>query len=159
MGTRGHQLQCRCSCQKMCWKEFPKNVPLLSQLCSMPIKVANRSIVQHMGTKGDRQQCRCLCQKFGVEGISKMSMTLPMTFQANKSCKRKHSTAYWNYSYRFRRPFGDFSGPKTHPIGVFSGPKKPKTRIERIRGLNLSRSENFRALKPTRLEYFRARLS
>ena len=98
MGTKGHQLQCRCSCQKMCWKEFPKNVPLLSQLCSMPIKVANRSIVQHMGTKGDRQQCRCLCQKFGVEGISKMSMTLPITFQANQSCKRKHSTEYWNYS-------------------------------------------------------------
>ena len=27
---------------------------------------------------------------------------------------------------RFRRPFGDFSAPKTHPIGDFSGPNTVK---------------------------------
>ena len=63
---KGNRLQRQRSCQKLGWKNFPKNVPWLSQQYSRPllsIKVANWSILHHMGTKGHQLQCQCSCQK------------------------------------------------------------------------------------------------
>ena len=75
--------------------DFPYNIPV-------SIQVANESIVQHMATKGNPLQCQCSCQKFSLEGLSQeCPMTFPTMFPASsvfKSCKRKHSAAFGNYS-------------------------------------------------------------
>ena len=99
MGLLVHRLKatdCNASAcaKKLGWKDFPKNVPRLSQQYSWPlvsIKVANGSIVQHMATKGDQLQCLRSCQKIRLEGLSqKYPITVPTIFKtsrAYKSCK------------------------------------------------------------------------
>ena len=96
----GDRLQHQRSSQKLGVEELSDNVLRLSKKCSRPlvsIKVANRSIVQHMGN-GHHLQRQRSCQKFGVEKLSKQClMTFLTMFQASsvyKSCKWKLSAAY-----------------------------------------------------------------
>ena len=95
----GDRLQHQRSSQKLGVEELSDNVLRLSKKCSRPlvsIKVANRSIVQHMGN-GHHLQRQRSCQKFGVEKLSKQClMTFLTMFQASsvyKSCKWKLSAA------------------------------------------------------------------
>ena len=95
----GDRLQHQRSSQKLGVEELSDNVLRLSKKCSRPlvsIKVANRSIVQHMGN-GHRLQRQRLVQKFWVKNLSKQClMTFLTMFQASsvyKSCKWKLSAA------------------------------------------------------------------
>ena len=95
----GDRLQHQRSSQKLGVEKLSDNVLRLSKKCSRPlvsIKVANRSIVQHMGN-GHRLQRQRSCQKFVVEKLSKQCpMTFLTMFQASsvyKSCKWKLSAA------------------------------------------------------------------